>query len=221
MQTISELSDDLAVIQKLDDEPNDVGGLSAEELKALFDKAPLAIQKYINEILLPSHNALIKALADHVEVDPSSVRDNNVSVTEEVTALLELEGLNPTVKDALVRLHDNLLAQEDGLEALIGERAQLVTGSYVGTGVYGSSNPNVLTFERTPKLFLLFAGALADLFILAYPPMTYYVDPSASGSSSAIHLAWGDNSVSWYSSENAGPQQNTLDKTYYYLALCL
>lgn len=47
------LEGDLSIIQKLDDEPNDVGGLSAAELKAKFDQAGLTIQKYINETLVP------------------------------------------------------------------------------------------------------------------------------------------------------------------------
>ena len=45
--------DDLVIIQKLDDEPNDVGGLTAAELKAEFDKGNLTAQKYINETLIP------------------------------------------------------------------------------------------------------------------------------------------------------------------------
>lgn len=50
---ISLLGGDLAIIQKLDDEPNDVGGLTAAELKARFDQAGLTIQKYINQTLVP------------------------------------------------------------------------------------------------------------------------------------------------------------------------
>lgn len=50
---MSLLDIDLDVIQKLDDEPNDVGGLSAAELKAKFDEAPNLIKKYINETLIP------------------------------------------------------------------------------------------------------------------------------------------------------------------------
>lgn len=47
------LEGDLAIIQKLDDEPNDVGGLTAAQLKAKFDESGLIIQKYINESLIP------------------------------------------------------------------------------------------------------------------------------------------------------------------------
>lgn len=48
------MGDDLVIIQKLDDEPNDVGGMTSSELKATFDKAGLLIQKYINEKLIPA-----------------------------------------------------------------------------------------------------------------------------------------------------------------------
>ena len=44
LQKLQTLNDDLNIIQKLDDEPNDVGGMSAQELKAAFDKAGNSIQ---------------------------------------------------------------------------------------------------------------------------------------------------------------------------------
>ena len=51
------LDNDLNIIQQLDDEPNDVGGLSAAELKAKFDEGGLAIQTYINDTLVPALEA--------------------------------------------------------------------------------------------------------------------------------------------------------------------
>lgn len=50
---ITPLNGSFNIIQQLDDEPNDVGGLSAAELKAKFDQAGLTIQSYINETLIP------------------------------------------------------------------------------------------------------------------------------------------------------------------------
>ena len=41
-------TDDLNIIAALNDEPNDVGGLTAAELKAKFDAASLALQTFIN-----------------------------------------------------------------------------------------------------------------------------------------------------------------------------
>lgn len=62
---LEELTEDLNIHQKLDDEPNDVGGLTAQELKKKFDQAGLAIQEYLNKTHLPQvRSALAEALAE-------------------------------------------------------------------------------------------------------------------------------------------------------------
>ena len=50
---ITLLDGDLNIIQALDDEPNDVGGLTSAELKAKFDEGPNKIKTYINGTLIP------------------------------------------------------------------------------------------------------------------------------------------------------------------------
>lgn len=50
--SFTNLTTDLDVIQKLDDLPNAVGGLSAADLKAKFDEAANAVKDYINTVLL-------------------------------------------------------------------------------------------------------------------------------------------------------------------------
>lgn len=50
---LTRMTADLNIIYALDDEPNDVGGMSAAELKARFDQSGLTIQRFINEVLLP------------------------------------------------------------------------------------------------------------------------------------------------------------------------
>lgn len=44
---------DMDIIAKLDDEPNDVGGLSANDLKAEFDKGGNLVKRWINAVLIP------------------------------------------------------------------------------------------------------------------------------------------------------------------------
>lgn len=56
--SLEKLNKDLNIVQKLDDEPNDVGGLSASELKKKFDEGSLTIQEYINATLLPALETL-------------------------------------------------------------------------------------------------------------------------------------------------------------------
>ena len=48
---------DMNIIRRLDDEPNDVGGMSSDELKAAFDLAGERIKAYINGVLLPEITA--------------------------------------------------------------------------------------------------------------------------------------------------------------------
>ena len=54
MANIEKLVQDLAVISKLSDYPGSQDGLSTEEFKAKFDEAPLAIQQYLNEVIVPA-----------------------------------------------------------------------------------------------------------------------------------------------------------------------
>lgn len=49
---INKLNADLSIIQKLEDEPNDVGGLTSGELKQKFDEGGLTIQDFINNSLI-------------------------------------------------------------------------------------------------------------------------------------------------------------------------
>lgn len=55
---------DIAFVSKLDDYPNDVGGLSAAELKAVFDQAGQEIQQYINDTLIPEVESEIQMAAE-------------------------------------------------------------------------------------------------------------------------------------------------------------
>lgn len=56
--SLEKLIKDLNIVQQLDDEPNDVGGLSAAELKKKFDEGSLTIQEYINNVLIPALETL-------------------------------------------------------------------------------------------------------------------------------------------------------------------
>lgn len=58
---ITYFTEDLNIIQKLDDQPNDVGGLSADELKEKFDESGNKIKDFLNNTLIPE---LDKAFSD-------------------------------------------------------------------------------------------------------------------------------------------------------------
>lgn len=50
--SFTRIDKDMEIIQALDDEPNDVGGLEADELKAKFDEGGIALKEWANETLL-------------------------------------------------------------------------------------------------------------------------------------------------------------------------
>lgn len=54
---ITPLSGSLDIIAALDDEPNDVGGLTAAQLKAKFDEGGNAVKSYLNDTHLPELDA--------------------------------------------------------------------------------------------------------------------------------------------------------------------
>lgn len=54
---IPKFTDDLNIISKLGDNPGSDNGLTTQEFREAFDKAPLLIQKFINDILIPAANA--------------------------------------------------------------------------------------------------------------------------------------------------------------------
>ena len=56
-ELFNRLNDDISYIQKLGDNPNSENGLTAQELKEWFDKAPLAIQTYLNTVFIPQVEA--------------------------------------------------------------------------------------------------------------------------------------------------------------------
>lgn len=66
---ITYLDGDLNIIQKLDDEPNDVGGLTSAELKAKFDEAGNTIKTYLNETLIPELLAADATEAERAEAE--------------------------------------------------------------------------------------------------------------------------------------------------------
>ena len=51
---IEKFNKNMAIIAALDDEPNDVGGMTSAELKNKFDEGGKALQTYINETLIPT-----------------------------------------------------------------------------------------------------------------------------------------------------------------------
>ena len=107
--------------------------------------------------------------------------------------------------------------------------AQIATGSYVGTGTYGASNPNILTFEFEPKFIFIAAvdssyWGLFNTLILSseYDSPGYAVlggNPIVNTASMA-KLDKNTNTLSWYlNGTNVNLQLNSSGITYHYVAI--
>lgn len=69
----TKLTKDMNIIQKLDDEPNDVGGLTAAELKAKFDEGTNAVKDWINNTFIPEAEETLR-LAQRESVPAHAIR---------------------------------------------------------------------------------------------------------------------------------------------------
>lgn len=94
--------------------------------------------------------------------------------------------------------------------------ARIEVGSYVGTGTYGQSNPNSLTFGFEPKI-VFFANAGVWPFV--NPEQTSVMQTIGASGSNTINISWDGKSVSWYSDDYHSYQLNTAGETYYYIAI--
>lgn len=89
--------------------------------------------------------------------------------------------------------------------ALLANRTKISTGSYVGTGTVGESNPNTLNFEFTPAVVIV-----CTVTVTNHPYIAVFVNPAVKnvvqtfGSDGAFYeqaTAWAAKSVSWYCSD--------------------
>ena len=99
-----------------------------------------------------------------------------------------------------------------------GHNCRIATGSYVGTGGYGESNPVSLSFDFVPMLIYISSDT-------AYyqPGNSFLVRPltKAHGQNgNVMTLTWAERGVTWYTTETTSVSQNNKSgQTYYYFAL--
>lgn len=96
----------------------------------------------------------------------------------------------------------------------IGNKLQIQTGTYVGSGVYGSTNQNILTFEFVPKIVIVLSKTGTalnnkDSFI--------YIGQPGSTENQMFYLNL--KTLSWHNDRSAQKQCNTDGSTYYYVAI--
>lgn len=151
---------------------------------------------------------------------------NKENLLTDSTAALYGLGTDAVPDDVLVKAKSLISTAQSTAEG----RAQIVSGSYVGTGRNGSSNPNSLTFSKVPYLLIIEYVSGSDriygqwyglfsprLYGSSYSDMAYRLGVGQTSSSS--YARTDGNTVYWYSDENEANQLNTSGQTYKYWAI--
>ena len=223
----SKITKDMNIIAALDDEPNDVGGLSAAQLKAKFDEGGLALKTFINN--------LIDAIAAGTAAANIGAKDLNDEATDLQTALDNLAGaVIGTLPDGSVttaKLHDGAvttakIADDAVTDAKVDwatsgiARVEVLT--YTGTGVYGSwANANSLTLEHEPKIVFIYS-TMANILVgidtwqailfwdrlkkgfADYPNDCAFNVLYSSNNRNRYRLSNGNKTIEWYTTQGAG-----------------
>jgi hypothetical protein len=156
----TKLTKDMNIIAALDDEPNDVGGLSAAQLKAKFDEGGLALKTFIN--------ALIDAIAAGTAGGNIGVLDANEDATDLQSALNDVYGsIAGSIPDGSIttaKLHDEAVTNAKMASGAVKDAnidwtdsaiSRIEVQTYAGNGTYGTDHKNTVTFAHEPKLVMI------------------------------------------------------------------
>ncbi len=105
----------------------------------------------------------------------------------------------------------------DDIGDLQSEQVRIATGSYVGTGTYGSSNPCSLTFDFAPRYVIIDTGSGVNVsggtknWIFGITSAYSIIYPCV--------LTWLNNGISWYSTNHQDDQLNTSRQRYFWFAV--
>lgn len=151
--SLSEFTKDMGIIAALDDEPNDVGGLSAAELKDKFDEGGKAIQEYLNSLVVAVVNA---ALADIEALKKASTGAGNLptgGTTGQVPYKAGTDDYNvlwggPAEIGAANRLHASQ-HKPGGSDSLDADYLPLAGGTMTGNLAVKNSYPVISAKDTT------------------------------------------------------------------------
>ena len=256
---LTKLTADLNIIAALDDEPNDVGGLTAAQLKAEFDEAGNTVKAYVNETLTVELDNNFATKTEVQSVVLGQIPDGSLTKTKMETPVQDsLNKADSALQTLPLHTHGNIsndgkigstadlmvATTTDGVlttktvadtKTLLGIVAgtQIATGSYTGTGAFGSGSPNSITLAFEPKVMHVWMllssvyyssgnNVISFILLSALPnDNAYYqvVVPSAqniANRSLYVKKSVDGKTVSWYSTESADNQCNATGYTYKY-----
>lgn len=202
----------------------DAPPISAGELQAMCDTLAAALVEADGTVNITGNFRLAKGslleFSDSTGNGGTSIYDESTSKADPVLSFYGINGDEPvTLRNVHNPTEDHDAANKLYVDNATSGVAKIVTGTYTGTGTYGSDNPCTLTFDFTPKV--VFFGLSANT---TYAP-THYVWGSKTfalvGESGAnINYATvSENTMSWYCATAAWAQLNASGTTYNYVAI--
>ena len=122
---------------------------------------------------------------------------------------------NAAIDAALKSNADKAAALQTALASCGNCKIEVKT--YTGTGTYGSSNPNTLTFSAAPLLVLLGGGQGLMMGLL---PGCTVAKTSFEEIGYTCSVDWNGSSVTWYTPDGTGTAQfNVKNNIYYAIAI--
>lgn len=187
------LAADLGIISALDDEPNDVGGLTAAELKAKFDEAGLTIQKYINESLIPQVLGANATEADRAKAEAERKEAEALRADETEGIVARAGGEADRAKDEADRAHTAADRAEDATAhtPIVGDNGnwhvwnaaekRYVDSGVSATGDIGPQGPPGVMIDVAPGMFAMGVNDAGHLILAVNegdptPPLS--IDPA-------------------------------------------
>ena len=115
-------------------------------------------------------------------------------------------------------------------ESLANTKAKFFSGTYAGTGTYGESNPNSLTFPFSPQIVIVGVASTTYTAPGYFNTPLFFMgggafglaSPTGTGITHYLPAAWEANTISWHAVGNnlAGEKQfNGKNYTYKYVAI--
>ena len=149
---LTKLLADLYIISLLDDEPNDVGGMSSAELKAKFDEAANTIKTYINESLIPELAGANGAESVGIDTVPG------------LTGVSTVQAAREKIGEQMAEITQGAVA--DGSITTAKLAALAVTSAKLAAAAVGTDKiqDNAITTQKLATLAVT-AARLADLAV--------------------------------------------------------
>jgi len=150
----------------------------------------------------------------------------------------DVAGLAAALAGKAEAAHTHTASEVAGLDQLLAGAVKIETGTYIGTGAYGETRPNSLTFSFEPKF--VFVGCAFKTSAPYFPARvigTFMVRPCMVSSNilsiqtysitTATYnfVTWSGNTVSWHCRPDvnqqmaAGVQLNESEVEYHYFAI--